>query len=174
MHGVVPLGRPVFWVLILGLVMLVVATAGRLPPVVASHFDVDGAANGWSTRPFYVGMILVIGGALPLGLVWLIHAVTRRGPALLNIPSADYWRQAAHAAEAVRRVRAYTWWLACILVGTGMATHALVLAANATQPPRLGTWAVVSLLAGVLGTIGLWTAGLYVLLRPPSSLNRGV
>jgi hypothetical protein len=49
-----------------------------------------------------------------------------------------------------------------------------VLAANATQPPHLGTWAVVSLLAGVLGTIGLWTAGLYVLLRPPSSLNRGV
>jgi hypothetical protein len=124
----------------------------------ASHFDVDGAANGWSTRPFYVGMILAIGGALPL----------------LNIPSADYWRQAAHAAEAVRRVRAYTWWLACILVGTGMATHALVLAANATQPAHLGTWAIVSLLAGVLGTIGLWTAGLYVLLRPPSSLKRGV
>jgi uncharacterized membrane protein len=169
MHGVVSLGRPVFWVLILGLVMAVVATAGRLPPVVASHFDAGGAANGWSSRPFYVGLILGIGGALPLGLVWLVHAVTRRGPALLNIPSAEYWRQPAHAAEAVRRVRAYTWWLACILVCVGTATHALVLAANAVQPPHLGTWAVVSLLASVLGTIGLWTAGFYVLLRPPSA-----
>ena len=173
MHGVVSLGRPVFSVLILCLVMLVVATAGRLPAVVASHFDAGGAADGWSGRPFYVGMILGIGGALPLGLVWLIHAVTRRGPALLNIPSADYWRQPAHAAEAVRRVRAYTWWLACILVGIGMATHALVLEANAARPPRLGAWAVVSLLAGILGTIGLWTAGLYALLRPPPSRQRG-
>ena len=171
MRGVVPLGRPAFWVLLLGLMMLVAATAGRLPPVVASHFDLSGAANGWSSRRFYIGMILVIGGALPLGLVWLIRAITRRGPALLNIPSADYWRQPANAAEAVRRVRAYTWWLACILVGDGMATHAVVLIANAAQPPRVGTWAMVSLLAGVLGTIGLWTAGLYALLRPPPPPN---
>jgi uncharacterized membrane protein len=171
MYGVVSLGRPVFWLLVLGLGMVVVATAPRLPLVVASHFDAGGAANGWSSRPVYVGMILAIGGALPLGLVWLIHAVTRRGPGLLNIPSAEYWRQPAHAAEAVRRVRAYTWWLACILVGTGLAIHGLVLAASATRPPRLGTWPVVSLLAWVLGTIGLWTAGLYALLRPPPPPN---
>jgi hypothetical protein len=46
-------GRGLFWILASGLVALVLTTLGRLPPVVASHFNAAGTPNGWSSRPAY-------------------------------------------------------------------------------------------------------------------------
>jgi Protein of unknown function (DUF1648) len=73
-------GRGLFFVLAAGLLVVLPATIGRLPPVVASHFDAHGAPNGWSSRAVYGGLILLIGVVLPLGIVWLVHAVTRQAP----------------------------------------------------------------------------------------------
>jgi uncharacterized membrane protein len=165
--GLLRLGRGLFCVLVIGLVTLLVTTMGRLPPVVASHFDATGTPNGWSSREVYVVLILIIGAVLPLGIVWLVHTVTRHGPQLLNIPARDYWRRPEHGAEAVRRARGYMWWLACIMAGTSLAVHGLIVGANASTPPRLSTPAIVTLLGAVLMAIGLWSVGWWLLLRPP-------
>ena len=167
MNDVVRLGRGVFWVLVVVLVMLLVATLDRLPAVVASRFDVHGAPNGWSSRPVYATLILVIGAVLPLGIVSLVQTLTRRGTDRLNLPSADYWRRPEHAAEAVRRVREYIWWLACIMAGTAVALHGLIVDANSSQPPQLATPAILTLIVVVVAAIGLWTVGWWFLLRPP-------
>jgi len=160
-------GRGLFFVLAAGLLLVLLATIGRLPPVVASHFDAHGAPNGWSSRAVYGGLILLIGVVLPLGIVWLVHAVTRQGPELLNIPARDYWRRPEHGAEAVRRARAYMWWLASIMAGVALAVHGLIVRANASSTPRLSTPAIVSLLGGVLLAIGSWSVGWWLVLRPP-------
>ena len=73
-------GQRVFFVLAIGLIAVVLATLGRLPPVVASHFDAAGRPNGWSSRPVYVLLLIAIGFVLPLGVTGLIHGLTRRGP----------------------------------------------------------------------------------------------
>lgn len=161
------LGRGLFLLLAGGLVALVLATLGRLPPLVASHFDGAGAPNGWSTRTGYVTLLLIVGAMIPLGVVFLVTRLTRAGPQLLNIPAREYWRRPEHAAEAVRRVRAYIWWLGCVITGSALAIHRLVLQANALRPPHLDTPAVLTVLAGVLAAIGLWIAGWYRVLRPP-------
>jgi uncharacterized membrane protein len=162
------MGRAVFFVLAVVLVVVLFTTIGRFPPVVASHFDARGAPNGWSSRPAYAGLILLVGVVLPLAIVWLVRGVTRRGPQLLNIPAGDYWRRPEHAAEAVLRARAYMWWLASILAATSLGVHTLVIQANATAPPRLSTPAILTLLGGLLVAIGLWSAGWWLLLRPPT------
>jgi uncharacterized membrane protein len=160
-------GRSLFYVLATGLIAVVVATLGRLPPVVASHFDAGGVPNGWSSRPAYALMVVAIGVLLPLGITGLIAGLTRSGAARLNIPARDYWTRPEHSHEAVRRVRAYMWWLGCIMTGTALLIHLLVVAAHAHQPPRLRTSAVLLVLGAVLlGVIG-WAAGWYRLLRPP-------
>jgi uncharacterized membrane protein len=161
-------GHSVFWALVALLVVLLVSTLGRLPLTVASHFGGSGAANGWSTRQAYAALLLSIGILLPLGVVGLVHAVTQRGPQLLNIPFKDYWRQAEHGAEAVRLVRAYTWWLACIMTAVALATHWFILKANTLQPPRLATTGFGVVYIGMLVVIALWIAGFYRLLRPSS------
>ena len=165
--GALRLGRGLFWGLVAGLVMLLATTLGRLPPVVASHFDARGAPNGWSSRAAYAALILAVGIGLPLAIVWLVHALTRAGPELLNIPGRDYWRRPEHGAEAVRRVRAYMWWLACIMAATSIAVHGLIVRAHGTQPAALSTPAIVTLLGGVLVAIAAWSVGWWLLLRPP-------
>lgn len=162
-------GQVPFWVLATGLIAVVVLTIGRLPPVVASHFDGAGVPNGWSSRPLYALTLVGIGVLLPLGIAGLVTRVTRRGPARLNIPARDYWTRPEHSEEAVRRVRGYMWLLGCIMAGTALSIHALVLAAHTRQPPRLSNSAFFVVLGAVVLGIAGWAAGWYRLLRRPRS-----
>jgi uncharacterized membrane protein len=162
-------GQAVFGLLAAGLIAVVLVTLGRLPPVVASHFDAAGMPNGWSSRPTYALLLLGIGLVIPLSTMGLIRAVTRQGPAGLNIPARDYWTRPENAPEAVRRVRAYIWWLGSIMAGTALMIHLLVLAAHQHQPPRLSTSAILLVIGAVVLGIAGWAAGWYRLLRRPHS-----
>jgi Protein of unknown function (DUF1648) len=160
-------GRRLYQVLGPGLVVFLFGTLGRLPPVVASHFDGSGVPNGWSSRAGYAVIMLFVGLVLPLAVVGLVHRVTRDGPGRLNLPARDYWSRPEHAGEAVRRVRAYLWWLACIMTGVVAAIHTLILAAHTHDPPRLDQAGIILLLGGAIAALAGWTAGWYRLLRPP-------
>ncbi len=160
-------GRGLFWVLATGLVVVVLMTTGHLPPVVASHFDAAGVPNGWSSRPAYALLLIAVGAVLPLGTIGLVNAVTRGGPERLNIPAREHWTRAEHRHEAVRRVRAYMWWLGCAMAGIALAIHGLVLAAHTHLPPQLSSAGVAIVLGAAVAAIGAWIAGWYRLLRRP-------
>ena len=166
MSGILQLGRALFWLLVIGFLMVLLATFGRLPQVVASHFGASGAPNGWSSRSAYATLLVGVGAALPLAVVALVRAVSRRGPQRLNIPWREYWSRPENGPEAVRRVRAYMWWLGCIMTASALGAHLLVVEANARVPPQLSTRGIVGLLGGLLVAIGLWMVGWYRLLRP--------
>lgn len=160
-------GQGVFYLLATGLIGLVLVTLERLPTVVASHFDAAGAPNGWSRRPAYALLLVAIGILLPVGITVFIRMLSRHGPTGLNIPARDYWTQPEHGSEAVRRVRAYVWWLGCIMASTAILIHLLVLDAHRHEPPRLSNSGILLVLgAALLGVIG-WTAGWYRLLQRP-------
>jgi uncharacterized membrane protein len=159
-------GRLLFYMAASALVVVVLVTLGQLPPLVASHFNARGVPDGWLLRPVYALFILVIGILVPLGITTLVTVLTRRGVSALNIPARDYWTRPEHSPEAVRRVRAYIWWLACVLVGMALAIHWSVLAANARQPAGLRSGEFFIMLSGVVLAVGIWTAGWYRLLRP--------
>ncbi|HEX2218237.1 MAG TPA: DUF1648 domain-containing protein [Gemmatimonadales bacterium] len=165
-------GKMAFWILATGLVVVLAATFDLLPPVVASHFDAAGAPNGWSSRRVHSLVILMIGVGLPLMIVGLVRFLTRSGPEGLNIPAREYWTRPEHGGEAVRRVRAYMWWLGGVMAGTALVVHVLVLAANRSQPPHLRNDLMYLMLAAVLLVIGVWALGWYRLLRPPGQAER--
>ena len=162
-------GQGVFYVLATALIVVVLTTLRRLPLVVASHFDAAGMPNGWSSRPAYALLLVAIGVLLPLTITVFIRGLTRLGPARLNIPARDYWTRPEHHLEAVRRVRAYVWWLGCIMAGTALLIHLLVLDAHTHQPPRLNTSAILLVLAVVLLGVAGWAAGWYRVLQRPRS-----
>jgi hypothetical protein len=162
-------GRSLFLVLAIGLIGVLLVTVRRLPPVVASHFDGAGVPNGWSSRQGYAIVLIGTGVLLPLAITGLVISLTRKGPARLNIPARDYWSRPEHSHEAVLRVRAYMWWLGCLMAGLTLSIHWLVMAAHAHEPPRLRTSAVLTVLGAVFLGIVVWAAGWYRLLRPPRS-----
>ena len=162
-------GKRLFWVVAAAFVAALLVTFSALPPVVASHFDLEGSPNGWLSRPVYTVFMLGIGVLLPLATIGLVHALTRDGPARLNIPERPYWVRPENSPEAVRRVRAYMWWLAGILVGIGLLVHGLILAANRTKPPHLPSGWLLLVLAALLAALGGWTVGWYRLLRAPKA-----
>jgi uncharacterized membrane protein len=161
-------GQSAFYILTAGLIAVLSVTLRRLPSSVASHFDAAGMPNGWSSRPGYALLLVVIGVLLPLCITALVRRLTRQGPALLNIPARDYWTRPEHGQEAVRRVRAYVWWLGCILAGTALLIHLLVLDAHEHQPPRLSTAAMLVVLSAVFGAIAGWAVGWYRVLQRPT------
>jgi uncharacterized membrane protein len=164
-------GRAVFYVLVFGLVGILLVTLRQLPPSVASHFDASGTPNGWSSRLGYTVLLLVIGVLLPLSVAALVRGLTRQGPALLNIPARDYWTRPENGKEAVRRVRAYVWWLGGIMAGSALVIHLLVLDAHEHQPPRLSTSGILLVLGAALSAIVAWAAGWYRLLQRPHSVR---
>jgi hypothetical protein len=169
MNGALRLGRPVFALTALGFAVLLLLTLDQLPPVVASHFDGAGVPNGWSSRGGYALLLLALGLLLPLGTVALVALLTRRGPGLLNLPARDYWRRPEHGAEAVRRSRAYMWWLAVVLTAGAAAMHLTILGAHRTSPPRLDAGDFLLLVGVLLAGLAAWSIGWYRLFRPGGS-----
>jgi hypothetical protein len=165
-------GQSMFYILAAGLIAVLLVTLRQLPPRVASHFDAAGIPNGWSSRLGYALLLVVIGVLLPLGITALVRGLTRRGPALLNIPARDYWTRPEHGQEAVRRVRAYVWWLGCVMAGTALLIHLLVLDAHERHPPRLSKGAMLLVLAAAFSGVAGWAAGWYRLLQRPGSPQR--
>ena len=163
------IGRGLFWMLAGAFVLFVFGTLGRLPPVVASHFDGSGSPNGWSSRGAYAALLVLVGLVLPLGIVGLVKVLTRQGPHQLNIPARQYWTRPEHAAEAVRRVQAYLWWLGCIMTAIASAIHWTILAAHAHRPPHLSSRGIILVIGIAILALGIWIAGWYRLLRPPDA-----
>lgn len=167
------MGRGVFGVLAGGFLLFVLLTVGSLPAVVASHFDGAGVPNGWSSRVTYSILLISIGVLLPLGIIVMVHRLTRRGAEHLNIPARDYWLRPENVGEAVRRVRGYMWWLGCVMTVTALGVHALILAAHRSEPPRLSTRGILVVIGGAAGAFILWIAGWYRLLRRGASRTSG-
>ena len=57
------------------------------------------------------------------------------------------------------------WWLGCIMAGTTLLIHLLVLDAHEHQPPQLSTSAILLVLGAVLLGVAGWGAGWYRVLQ---------
>jgi len=105
----------------------------------------------------------------PLGIVGMVRGLTRLGPGRINLPARDYWTRPEHAREAVHRVRAYMWWLGCIMTGIAAMIHGLILAAHTRHPPHLSSGGIILVIGVAILALGVWIVGWYRVLRPPTS-----
>jgi hypothetical protein len=142
-------------------------TSRSLPDVVASHFEGDGFANGFSTRGVYVGLMLGFVLGLPaLVVTALWHAMGSPG-ARINLPNRDYWLAPERRDETVSWLRGHMVGFGYVLVLFLCYVHWLVVRANALQPPRLASsWMSVGLVAFVAFTLG-WIRRLMRRFRMP-------
>lgn len=139
-------------------IICVVATLGKLPVLMATHFDLTGHANGWMGRTSYLELTCGTVLGLPLFMVGVTLITGRLGRGL-NIPNRDYWlapeRRAATVAVALRFVVV----LAAIVVLLFSCLHLLVTSANADSAhPHLNAAVFITMFLGFLAAVLVWIA----------------
>ncbi|MFZ4766539.1 MAG: DUF1648 domain-containing protein [Roseimicrobium sp.] len=108
-----------------------------LPERVATHFNASGQPNGWMTREGTVWFMGLFGVCVPWFMV-LAFASPRWIPArFVNLPNRGYWLSDDNRQETLDWLGRAGVWLGCTVLLFMGATHALIVRANLTQPPRL-------------------------------------
>lgn len=102
-----------------------------LPPVVASHFGVDGQPNGFMSK-----QVFLLFGLLPLGIAALIGLVvprvTRAMPVnLINLPNREHWLAPGRKDEALAYLSSYLEWVSVGMLAFFIFVYELVFRANA-------------------------------------------
>ena len=84
-----------------------------LPPVVASHFDARGVANGWQTKQIFFEWFAGV-TALAAALVFAVPALIAVVPVqMVNLPNKRYWLAPDQAEATHRFMGAAFAWFGC-------------------------------------------------------------
>lgn len=119
--------------------VFVLLSSRELPPVVASHFDGSGAANGFMSRDFYTWFMLAFVVGLPLLLAYLPAFAFRRPAARINLPNATYWLAPERRQETIDFICRHLARFGILLVLLLCYSHWLVIEANLQVPPKLSS-----------------------------------
>lgn len=111
----------------------------ELPERVATHFAMDGVANGWTNREDYRLFMLLFLIGLPSLLVWLMAGLPRLTKGRGQIPNCEYWFTQERRHTTGGFLISHAFWLGCMTVAIVYGMHILILRANAITPPVLAT-----------------------------------
>jgi uncharacterized membrane protein len=159
------LARPLFIVLLVVSTILISVTTDQLPVQIASHFGADGVPNGWMSRNGYLLFMLAFAVILPIVVVLAMGLLPHRMVNGINIPNRDYWLAPERREATLRHLAAHACWLGSLLVAFITAIHLLLIAANATRPPRLPTPLFVTLLVLFVVALATWAVTLVMHFR---------
>ena len=149
-------------ILIADAIYFVTVSSAGLPPLVASHFNASGVADGFMTKENYTVTMLAVSVGLP-GFIALISLGLHKLPvSLINIPHREYWLSPERHADSMQTIKGFMDVLACILVVFLSYVHWLVVLANAHQPPVLSGSGIYAGLIFLMLLIGIWS---WVLIR---------
>ena len=141
--------------------VVVPLSAMLMPPLVASHFAADGAADSVMPRGAYIALMTGLTVAMPLLMVTSVGWGTRRPSAGLRLPHKDYWLAPERRAESIAWLRSHMMRFGIVLVAFLVSVHGLVVRANLLHPPRLEL-APLAVCGGLfLVALLLWLRALY-------------
>lgn len=142
----------------IGLAAVLVGVTGvGLPERVATHFDVAGAANGFTPRATYVRSMLLLVTLLPLVLGLAGRLVAMLPTALVNLPNAEFWLAPERRAATLKSLSVFLVVPSLLTCALLCFVHALTVRANALQPAHLSTPASTVALGAFLVATLAWS-----------------
>jgi hypothetical protein len=117
--------------------------APRLPGVLASHFGVTGAANGWQTKAAFLiaeVAVLALATVISFGVPRMIEAMP---VSLINLPHKEFWLGPERREETFAYLRTWSAWFGCGLLAFLLFVMELAYRANLQRPPHFNNEAFV-------------------------------
>ena len=137
------------------------ATQHQFPPTIATHFDLQGNANGWLETKTHALVFVMLSFGLPLLMVGIFSLAQYLPNSLINLPNRDYWLAPERRTETFAVLRWQSLWLACLALLFVMGLYLLTLEANFHNPARLFTAATWVWLVAFLLAVAKWVTLLY-------------
>ena len=137
---------------------LTLNSIGDLPEKIAIHFDVNGAADGWTTREIYRFYVLLSLAGLPLLLVWIMAGLPRVTKGKGQIPDCEYWFTDDRRRLTEAFLLHHACWLGTLTVVVIYGMHISIMRANATNPPLLATDRLLMIVLFYLIGLVWWAA----------------
>jgi hypothetical protein len=135
---------------------------GRLPQIVAVHFDASGNPNGFATREGCRRLMLWFTLGAPAFIVLVTAFIPRLvPPAMINIPNCDYWLAPERADESVSFLSEQGVWFGCIFLLFLAWVDELLVKANSITPAALPTGAFLGAMALLFAAIGFWAMRMF-------------
>jgi len=111
------------------------ATAPYLPERVATHFNIHGEADGFSTVRGYVVMFCVLVLLLNTIFIGVIFLVRKLPVSMINIPNREYWFAAERRETTIGRISEYMSLFTCGVNLLLIAVIGLTFYANRNAAP---------------------------------------
>ena len=145
----------VFGALLLAAALLIVPLAGKLPDIVAVHFNAAGVADGFATRAGCRTFMLAFTLGAPLLIALVTGILPRLLPAsMINIPNRRHWLAPARAAESIAFMSEQGIWFGCLFLVFLYGVDWMLVSANSRVPPTLDSTKFIWMLVIFFGSIG--------------------
>lgn len=143
--------RPAVLTLFIAHVARVAWVYPTLPPIVASHFNGQGAADGWMSRESHATQSVAL-GALPLLFAFGVPLLVRSLPIeWINLPNKDRWLRGPEREASLQWLDQYFAWMGVGLMAFLAAVFVMVDDAQAQTHPSLP---MVPFLGGLAAVVG--------------------
>ncbi len=107
----------------------------RLPPRMATHYNLAGEPDGYQTRAGFAWSSVLISLAL-FALFAAAPALMARVPdRLVNLPNKDYWLAPERRTQTLARLGALVDWLGCATIALLVGVFELIIRANLARTP---------------------------------------
>ncbi len=161
-----------FWMLLAGAAAFVLISGSSLPPLVASHFGIGGAVDGFMSRNDYLAFMLIGTVAIPLLIVVPQRLVRTIPPRLINVPNRAYWL-APERIDATRGyLRNHALWFAGLFVLFLCFVHWEVVQANMRSPVRLIVQPFITGLVAYVVGVFVWIGAMVAHFRRRPDADR--
>ena len=142
-------------------IVFIVYTGSYLPETVATHFGIDGEANGWMTRGGYLLFMLSFMFGVSSFVSLVVGTLPRKFPQWTNVPNGQYWLAAERRDESLNFLSAHGKRLGCLILMMMLGMHYTVLIANHLRSPALPASTFSSIIIGFALALVWWIVRLY-------------
>jgi uncharacterized membrane protein len=161
------IGYVLFFLILVAIAIQMIHYYPLLPERVASHFDIQGQPNGWSSKTLFAGLYAVLVLVMSFIFLLLPRLVVKLPAFMVNIPNRTYWLAPERKAATADKLAGYMIWMGCGILLFVFSIFQLVIQANLTpEAARLGdgVWVLFGLF---ITCVVVWCIALLIGFRKP-------